>query len=85
MTDLIINESNIKDFSAEIIAALMNMRVIPHDVPIETFDKWASIVERQIRAEEQYLREQREIVSKCEICGGTMMEHFYHPPEQDNA
>jgi hypothetical protein len=57
MNDFIINETNIKDFSAEIIAALMNMRVLPHDVPIETFDKWASIVERQIRAEERYQRD----------------------------
>ena len=51
MTDLIINETNIKDFSAEIIAALMNMRILPHDVPGETFDKWISIVEKQIRYE----------------------------------
>jgi hypothetical protein len=57
MTDIIINESNVKDICAEIIAALMNMRVLPHDVPIETFDKWASIVEKQIRSEERYQRE----------------------------
>lgn len=84
MNDFIINESNVKDICAEIIAGLMNMRVLPHDVPGETFDKWTSIVEKQIRYEAQYLQDQKELVPKCEICGGTMMEHFYHPPEEDN-
>ena len=51
MNDFIINEKNIKDICVEIIAALVNMRVLPHDVPVETFDKWTSIIEKQIRYE----------------------------------
>jgi hypothetical protein len=51
MNDFIINESNVKDICAEIIAGLMNMRVLPHDVTGETFERWTSIVEKQIRYE----------------------------------
>ena len=60
MNDFIINESNVKDICAEIIAGLMNMRVLPHDVPQETFDKWMGVVEKTLRYEEQYNRNQAE-------------------------
>jgi len=88
MNDLIINETNVGDISAEIIASLMNLHILPHDVPQETFDKWMGVVEKTLRYEEQYNRNQAEEARKslpvCEICGGVGMEHFYHPSENED-
>jgi hypothetical protein len=43
------------------------------------------VVEKTLRYEEQYIRNQAEEGRKslpvCEICGGVGMEHFYHPSE----
>jgi len=60
MNDLIINETNVGEISAEIIASLMNLHILPHDVPQETFDKWMGVVEKTLRYEEQYNRNQAE-------------------------
>jgi hypothetical protein len=86
MNNLIINETNVGDISAEIIASLMNLHILPHDVSQETFDKWMGVVEKTLRYEEQYIRNEAEEAQKslpvCEICGGVGMEHFYHPSEE---
>jgi hypothetical protein len=74
MNDLIINETNVGDISAEIIASLMNLHILPHDVPQETFDKWMGVVERTLRHEEQHTREQimtrteqlNDVIERCE-------------------
>jgi len=88
MNDLIINETNVGEISAEIIASLVNLHILPYDVPQETFDKWMGVVEKTLRYEEQYIRNQAEEGRKslpvCEICGGVGMEHFYHPSENED-
>ena len=58
MNDLIINETNVGDISAEIIASLVNLHILPHDVPQETFDKWMGVVEKTLRYELQNLRQE---------------------------
>lgn len=85
MPELIIDDGNVTDVSAEIIAALMNSRVLPHDVSQETFVKWMKIVERHLRREADLaiieLENTKAALPKCEICGGDAMHHFYHPDD----